>query len=504
MNNYRNVYEDIAIRTDGNIYIGFVGPARTGKSTIIQKIMNIFIIPNIENDLARARAIDELPQSSGGKTIMTTEPKFIPNEAVEIFLGKNTSDENKTLGENISFKARLIDCVGYVVNNSLGSVENGAPRMVITPWSTEPMPFSQAAEIGTKKVITEHSTIGIVVTTDGTITDIDREDYIDAEDKVINELKELNKPFIVVLNTIDPNSESAKNAKKQIEEKHNISVININCKELEAEDISNIMETVLFEFPLTEISINIPKWVNNLDDKHWLKASIKENILKSVKNISKIKEIKSITEQLEEFENTEKVLIKQINLGEGNATIDIKTLETLFYKIIEETSGFLINGQEEIINFMSELSLIKKKYDKISGALDEVSRKGYGIVSPTIDELTLEEPEIVKQGNKFGVKLKASAPSIHMIRADIETEVSPIVGTEKQSEELVHYLLKEFEVDPKKIWESNIFGKSLHELVNEGLHNKLYKMPEDAQFKLQETLQKIINEGSGGLICIIL
>lgn len=488
-----NIYRDIATRTDGDIYIGVVGPVRTGKSTFIKKFMDLLVIPNINSEYKRERTLDELPQSAAGKMIMTTEPKFIPNEAVQL-----------TLSDNTTFKIRLIDCVGYIVKSASGYIENGLPRMVMTPWSTEPMAFAEAAETGTKKVICDHSTIGIVLTSDGSITDIDRDDYCDPEERVINELKSLNKPFAIVLNTVNPYSERCINLKKELEEKYDSKVIPVNCMELTENDIENIMKTILYEFPLKEIRIKLPGWVEYLDNSHWLKNDfINLLIEKSAENM-KLSDLENFSQGILEYKYAENCVINETNLSEGIVLVNIKTPDNLLYKVISETTGFDIACDMELIKLLGELSIIKQKYDKIDYALQEVNQKGYGIVSPSIDELTLEEPEIVKQGNRFGVKLKASAPSIHMIRADIETEVSPIVGTEKQSEELVHYLLNEFEVDPKKIWESNIFGKSLHELVNEGLHNKLYRMPDDARLKLQETLQKIINEGTGGLICIIL
>ena len=492
MENY-NIYQDIAERTQGDIYIGVVGPVRTGKSTFIKKFMDLLVIPNIENSYRKERAKDELPQSACGRTIMTTEPKFIPNEAVEI-----------TVGDNATFKVRMIDCVGYIVNGALGHIENNTPRMVHTPWFEEEIPFYQAAEIGTKKVITEHSTIGLLVTTDGSITEIPREDYVEAEARVVNELKEINKPFIILLNSVNPSAAETQKLRDELESKYSVPVIAVNCAQLKTEDINAIVEKVLYEFPLKEIGINIPKWVDALENGHWLKTDMYEAIRDSLKNVRKIREAKAAIGSLSQYDFIEKVYLEKINLGNGTVLIDMTTPESLFYKVLGETSGFDIDGEEKLITLMKELAEIKKKYDKVAFALHEVNTKGYGIVSPTIDELTLEEPEMVRQGNKFGVRLRASAPSIHMIRADIETEVSPIVGTEKQSEALVNYLLKDFEEDPKKIWESNIFGKSLHELVNDGLHNKLSRMPEDAQVKLQETLQKIINEGSGGLICIIL
>ncbi len=488
-----NIYTDIAKRSDGTIMIGVVGPVRTGKSTFIKRFMDLLVIPNIQNVYSRDRAKDELPQSGGGKTIMTTEPKFIPNEAVEI-----------TLSGNAKMNVRMIDCVGYIVNSATGHFENDMPRMVKTPWSDEEMPFSTAAEIGTGKVIKDHSTIGFVVTCDGSITDIPREDYIEAEDRVIRELKEINKPFVVLLNSTNPYSENALKIKEEIENKHSVSVVNVNCAELDASDINNIIEKVLFEFPINEISINLPPWVDVLDSSHPIKKSVYDNLLLNIDKVKKISDAPIVTEAIGSDENISDAKISDINLGDGKVICDICIDDDLFYKVLGESSGFEIKGKETLMSLITSLSEIKKEYDKIEGALREVREVGYGIVAPTIDELTLEEPEIVRQGTRYGVRLKASAPSIHMIRADIETEVSPIVGTEKQSEELVHFLLNEFDEDPTSIWETNIFGKSLHSLVNEGLINKLSKMPDDARFKLKETLGKIINEGSGGLICIIL
>ena len=488
-----NIYSDIEKRSGGDVYIGVVGPVRTGKSTFIKKFMDNLVIPNIPNAYKRERAKDELPQSSGGRTIMTTEPKFIPNEAVKI-----------NLSDNASLNVRMIDCVGYIVDSALGHIEEDLPRMVKTPWSDEEIPFAQAAEIGTKKVICEHSNIGIVVTTDGSVTDIPRNDYIEAESRAINELKQINKPFVVLLNCADPQSESAVKVKNYIESTHKVSVVNVNCAKLDTDDINSIIEKVLFEFPLKEISIDVPDWVEVLENDHKLKKTVYDSILSSIKSIRKISDYKTVVETLNNCENIDTAQVDKISLGEGTVHIEVTTNEKLFYEILGEKSGFEITGKDTLIKLMSELAGIKKEYEKFEYAIKQVKDTGYGIVAPTVEELELQEPEIVKQGGHFGVKLKASAPSIHMIRADIETVVSPIVGTEKQSEELMHDLLNEFEENPTKIWESNIFGKSLHELVNDGLHNKLYKMSPDARYKLQETLQKIINEGSGGLICIIL
>ena len=488
-----NIYQQIAERTQGDIYIGVVGPVRTGKSTFIKRFMDLLVIPNIENVYSRERAKDELPQSSTGRTIMTTEPKFVPNEAIEI-----------TLDDTIKLKVRLVDCVGYLVKGALGYFENNAPRMVSTPWFDYQIPFEQAAELGTRKVINDHSTIGLVITTDGSITDIAREDYIEAERRVINELKDINKPFVILVNSIHPEDNGTQMLKGELEEKYSVPVMCVNCAQMRSEDISGIMERILYEFPVCEIGINIPKWVEALDEDHWLKVDMLKAIRDSFKGVYNIREAGNSINNFSNYDFIENAKINEINAGSGNIQMGINAANGLFYKVLSDETGLEIEGEHNLIGLMKNLAVTKKEYERVEFALHEVKVKGYGVVTPQMDEMTLDEPEIIKQGNRFGVKLRASAPSIHMIRADIETEIAPLVGTEKQSEELVNYLLKEFENEPGKIWQSNIFGKSLHELVSEGLHNKLNRMPEDAQLKLQETLQRIINEGSGGLICIIL
>lgn len=455
--------------------------------------MDLVVLPNIQNTHKRERGRDELPQSAAGRTIMTTEPKFVPNEAVEI-----------TIGDNLKLKTRLVDCVGYLVNNALGYMENEVPRMVKTPWSDEEMPFEVAAEIGTKKVITEHSTIGILVTTDGSITEIPREDYVEAEERVVKELKELNKPFVIVLNTNNPYSDYTKELSRTLEDKYQVAVIPTDCTNLNMEDVNDIFGKILYEFPVERINLNFPGWVDGLDDEHPLKQELYTNIKEAFKNTNAVKNINVGIERINSTEIVKQTTIKEINLGNGSVSLEITLQEELFYQVLTEITGVDVQNEADLFSTISNLASVKKEYDKVAIALEEVKQKGYGIVTPTMEELILDEPEMVKQGSRFGVRLRAKAPSIHMIRADIETEVSPIVGSEKQSEELVNYLLSEFENDPIKIWESNIFGKNLHELVNEGLQNKLSRMPEDAQEKLQETLERIINEGSGGLICIIL
>ena len=487
------LYQDIANRTDGDIYIGVVGPVRTGKSTFIKNFMDLLVIPNIDNSYKRERAMDELPQSASGRTIMTTEPKFVPNEAVQI-----------TLDGNIKFKARLVDCVGYLVNNAIGYLEDDIPRMVKTPWSDEEMPFGEAAEIGTKKVIQDHSTIGILVTTDGSFSGISRDDYVLAEERVVKELKEINKPFVIVLNTVAPYSDYSKDLASSLEEKYDCPVIPTDCSNLSLYDINEIFSKVLYEFPIERINISYPKWVDGLDNSHWLKQELNNEIKNTFNGVKIIKQANFAVDNLQNTDIISSTTINEINLGNGNITITISLKDDLFYKVLTEISGETINNEFDLFSAFYSFAKIKGEYDRIAPALEEVKAKGYGIITPSMDELILDEPEIVKQGSKFGIKLRAKAPSIHMIMTNVETEVSPIVGSEKQSEELVKYLLEEFESDPKKIWESNIFGKNLHELVNEGLQNKLERMPEDAQIKLQETLERIVNEGGGGLICIIL
>lgn len=487
------IYNDIAARTGGDIYIGIVGPVRTGKSTFIKQFMNSLVIPNISEEFSRERANDELPQSSSGRTIMTTEPKFIPENAVRI-----------SLGEASGFNVRLIDCVGYIVPSALGYIENDQPRMVMTPWYDEPIPFNMAAEIGTRKVITEHSTIGLVVTTDGSISDIPREEYEEAEARVIEELKEINKPFAVILNCMYPQSEQAQELRDKLSQKYGVPVIAVNCLEISEDDISSIISEVLYEFPVKEIAIKYPCWINTLPLEHWLRSDILSVIKESVNSVSLIRDVYDFEKLSDISQHINGSEISAIDFGTGKVNLSLNVSRELFYKIINELTSMEIDDDSKLLTNLISLSKAQKDYQKIKNALEEVEATGYGIVMPGIEELKLEEPEIMKQGGRYGVKLRASAPSIHMMKADITTEISPIVGTEKQSEDLVMCLLSEFDEDPLKIWDSNIFGKSLHELVNEGLHTKLARMPNDARQRLQETLERVINEGCSGLICIIL
>ncbi len=488
-----NIYRDISERTNGDIYLGVVGPVRTGKSTFIKRFMEAIVIPNIENEHSKTRAQDELPQSGDGKMITTTEPKFIPNEAVQV-----------KIGGDFDVQVRMIDCVGYIVPEAEGHMYESAPRMVKTPWFDEEIPFMKAAEIGTKKVIDEHSTIGIVVTTDGSITDIARNSYIDAEERVISELKKIGKPFVIVYNTKRPYDAQVLEETSRLSREYDAPVMPMDIAQMKVDDINALLEKVLYEFPLNEIQFSLPKWAEVLDNSHWLKKQWVDAIKEYIYPLDNIRQLKEALEKFKELDFVKNIYLERIQLGEGVVKVDVNTTDDLFYRILSETTGMTISGDHELMALIKELADTKREYDKVAYALNEVKEKGYGVVAPVFEELELEEPEIVKQGSRFGVKLKASAPSYHIIRADIQTEVSPIVGTEKQSEELIGYLLSEFETDTSKIWESNIFGKSLHELVNEGLQNKLYRMPEDAQSKLQETLEKIINEGNGGLICILL
>ncbi len=489
----RNIYKDIAVRTNGDIYIGIVGPVRTGKSTFIKQFMEKIVLPNIEGEFQKERANDELPQSSAGRTIMTTEPKFIPENAVTV-----------RVDDAARFNVRLIDCVGYIVPSSLGYIEGDQPRMVMTPWYENPIPFNMAAEIGTKKVINEHSTIGLVVTTDGSISDIPREEYAEAEERVISELKEINKPFVVILNCMYPNSAEAENTARELSSKYGAPVIPLSCLELTDDDIKKILAKILYEFPTKAIGISFPKWINSLPVTHWLRSEITEDIRQAAEGIRHIRDVDSFAERIKDSKYINKAEIKDIDLSTGETSIDLNIDKALFYKILAELTGINIDSETELLDTFASLADIKKKYMRFKDALAEVEATGYGIVMPSIDELSLEEPEIMRQGGRYGVRLRASAPSIHMMKANIATEVSPIVGSEKQSEDLIMYLLSEFEENPVKIWDSNIFGKSLHELVNEGLHAKLAHMPIDARIRLQETLERVINEGCNGLVCIIL
>ena len=488
-----SIYHDIATRTGGDIYIGVVGPVRTGKSTFIRKFMENAVIPNITDSYDRTRTVDELPQAGSGKTVMTTEPKFIPDEAVSI-----------TLGDRTRMRVKMIDCVGYTVPEALGDTEDGQARMVHTPWSEEPVPFRDAAEIGTRRVIREHATIGILVTTDGSIGDIPRESYCEAEERVAEELARENRPYAIILNSANPSRPETTALAYELETKYNAPVALINCLNLDMEDIGNIMELILQEFPITEIAVDLPRWMKALPKEHWLRRSYTETLGHICDEISKMGQITHAFTETHQNEYIKEWKVNVLNLANGSAEVSLVPADGLYYRVMSELTGFSIADEADLISLMRELAETKRAYDKVSGALRDVYTSGYGIVMPDLSELKLGEPEIIKQSGNYGVKLRASAQSVHMIRANIETEINPIVGSEQQSEELIRYMLNEFESDPQKIWESNMFGKTLYELMNEGLHTKLAHMPDESRQKLSETLERIINEGSGGLICIIL
>ncbi|MBR2024841.1 MAG: stage IV sporulation protein A [Clostridia bacterium] len=487
-----NIYEDIAKRTNGEIYLGVVGPVRSGKSTFVKKFMDNVVLPNIESEYDKERAKDETPQSASGKTIMTTEPKFIPDEAVNVSIGSS------------NMKVRLIDCVGYMVEGAIGATENGESRMVMTPWDTEPMEFEKAGEIGTKKVIKDHSTVGVVVTTDGTIGEIDRSAYEKSEERVINELKSINKPFVIVLNSNMPQSKKAQDLAYEIENKYSAPVALVNALELDNQDFEGIMKLLLMQFGINELRFNLPKYFASLDSTHWLKESIISSIKSSIVSASKIDDVNLIAKELSKNENIYKEPEIVSDLGNGTVDVNVTLMPDLYYKVISEFSGIDINDDEDLFTTIKSLSATKKEFDKFAQAIEDVNNGGYGIVLPNVDDMTLEEPEIIKQAGAYGVKLKASAPSIHMIRASIDTEINPIVGTAERSQEMIKYILEEFEDDPKKIWQSNMFGKTLYELVNDGLHAKLEHISQESRVKLSDTLSRVINEGSNGLICIIL
>ena len=492
MDNF-DIYKDIAERTQGDIYVGVVGPVRTGKSTFIKRFMELMVIPNIDNPHKKERAKDELPQSGSGKSIHTTEPKFVPNEAVEIEFEGGTK-----------FKVRMVDCVGYIVKGALGYAEGESPKMVTTPWYDYEIPFEEAAEIGTKKVINEHSTIGLLVTTDGSITGIDREEYLEAEGRVVDELKSINKPFIMVLNSSNAAAPETEVLARELEEKYDVPVQVMDVINMKEEDIANIFQRILREFPVKEINIDMPEWIENLSSKHWVKVSFMKFLKDMCKDIFKVRDINKSLLSFKEVDFLDYAKLDEMNMGEGTARVNIVPKPELFYKILGETCDCEIKGENDLLTLMGEFSRAKVEYDKISEALKDVKEKGYGLVAPQLSEMTLEEPEIVQHGGRYGVKLKASAPSLHFIKADIQTEISPIMGTEKQSEDFYKSILEQFENDKSQIWQSNMFGKSLEVLVKEGLQNKLFKMPDDVQVKIQKTLQRIINEGNGSLICIIL
>ena len=488
-----NLYADIARRTGGDIYIGVVGPVRTGKSTLIKRIMEELVIPNIEDLYQRERARDELPQSGSGRTIMTAEPKFVPEEAVEI-----TPDGTARLS------VRLIDSVGYLVDGAIGATENGQPRMVTTPWADTELPMEEAAELGTRKVMEEHSTVGLVVTTDGSITDIPRADYREAEARAIRDMQATGKPFLVVVNSAAPNGGQAQALRCELEETYGVHAVTADCQSLHEAELGELLRALLYTFPMREVRVFLPAWVRALELEHPLKAALYSALRENAAGIACLADAEPALRRACELEQVCGCRIADVDLGSGTVTCELEFREGLFYQILSERTGFSVENDGQLLRLLTELAAMKREYDKISAALDEVRATGYGIVMPGIDELTLEEPEIVRQGGQYGVRLSASAPSLHIMRANIHTELSPTVGSEQQGEELIKSLLADFETDPGKLWSTNIFGKSLNELVSEGVQAKLLHMPQEARSRLQQTLERIINEGCDGLICILL
>ena len=488
-----SIYQDMAQRTGGSVYIGVVGPVRTGKSTFVKRFMETLVLPHIDNAYRRDRAQDELPQSGSGRTIMTAEPKFVPEEAVQI-----------RLEEGAAFSVRLVDCVGYMVDSAVGQFEDLAPRMVMTPWFDHEIPMTEAAEIGTRKVITDHATVGVVVTTDGTVTDIPREDYREAEERVIRELQEIGKPFLVLMNSAQPESARAAAAAEEIREKYGVGCRCVNCLALTEEDINGIIRELLYQFPLQELDVFLPPWVDALPGEHPIRSGLYQEISQAASQLTRISDLQPCMALLAQGENVESASSSDIDLGSGVAQVEIRLPRRMFFETLSQQSGLQVGDDGDLMQLIGELAEAKREYDKVAPALKAARETGYGIVMPGVEELNLEDPEIVRQGGRYGVRMRASAPSIHLIRADIETTVSPIVGNEKQSEDMVNYLLQEFEGDTGKLWQSNIFGRSFHEIVGEDLQAKLKRMLADAQAKLRQALERIINEGGGGLICIIL
>jgi stage IV sporulation protein A len=488
-----DLYQDIAMRTQGDIYIGVVGPVRTGKSMFIRRFMEQLVLPAMDDGYAKDRIIDELPQSGAGKSIMTSQPNFVPSEAVQV-----------ALAPEAVVSIRLVDCVGYLVQDAVGDIENDAPRMVKTPWTESEIPFEQAAEMGTRKVIDEHATIGVVVTTDGSITDIARSSYIGAEERVVDELKAMGKPFVIVLNTTMPANADTQKLRDALGEKYGAPVVAIDVANMGDEDILGIFENVLMEFPIRAINIDLPEWVQALPADHWLPNSLFQALGEALPNMHSMRDHALLPQAFSGYENADAMTIEALRLGEGVVDVRLPVHRELFYTVLGEACNFPIENDYQLVSMMKDLISAKREYDRLKDALESVNQTGYGLVRPDTDELLLEEPEIVRHGSRYGVRLRASAPSLHIMRVDIQTEVSPMMGSEKQSEELWQYLMDEFDNNPGAIWSTNVFGKSLHDLVQEGLNNKLARMPEEARLKIQKTLQRIVNEGSGGLICILL
>ncbi len=485
-----NIYEHIATRTGGNIYIGVSGPVRTGKSTLIKRIMEELVIPGIADPYQRERARDELPQSGSGKTIMTSEPKFVPEEAVEI------SPDGTT-----RLRVRMIDSVGYMVDGAVGAMEDGAPRMVTTPWFDYEIPMTEAAELGTKKVMEEHCSIGLVVTTDGTITDIPRGDYENAEAKAIRDMQATGKPFLVIINSRYPQGDAAIDLQEKLLQEHGVHALIADCQALDSEGIRILLQQLLYAFPLGQLKLYLPHWVDALEENHPVKSTLYAGLLECANRIYTLDQAQQELVGLEALENVQNVMVRSVDLGSGSVECVITMPETLFYEILSSKAGMTIENDAQLLSLLTELAATKKEYEKVADALSSVRATGYGVVMPTAEEMSLQAPEILRKGGAYGVKLKAGAPSIHMIRVDIDTEISPMVGNEKQSVDLISYLGGE---DPEKLWQSNIFGKSVYELIQEGLSAKLLQLPEEVRGKFRVTLQRIVNEGAQGLVCLIL
>lgn len=485
-----HLYKDIQARTKGEIYIGVVGPVRTGKSTFIKRFMDLLVLPHIEDEHTRIQTRDELPQSASGKTIMTTEPKFIPKEAARI-----------ELEEGITANIRLIDCVGYMVEGAVGHIENEAERQVKTPWFEHEIPFTKAATIGTQKVIREHSTIGIVITTDGSIGELQRENYIEAEKNTIRELQRIGKPFVVLVNSKKPYGEGAKDVKEQLEKQYGVTALTVNCEQLRQEDIHQIMQSILFEFPIAEVQFYIPKWVEMLPMEHRIKQDLLLHVKEILNTFSQIKDVKKEWKETSDY--IEEIRIEEVKMDSGSVKVRIQIGESFYYEVLSEVTGECITSEYDLVGTMKELSMLRKEYEGVKDAMDSVRLKGYGVVSPRRNEIKLDDPIIIKQGNKFGVKIHSEAPSVHLIKANIETDIAPIVGSQQQAEDLLKYIRETKETD-EGMWKVNIFGKSIEELVTEGMKNKMMMINDESQVKLQDTMQKIVNDSNGGLVCIII
>lgn len=487
-----NVYEDISARTGGEFYIGVVGPVRTGKSTFIKRFMELLVLPGMEDVHSKEQAIDELPQSSNGKTITTTEPKFIPREAAEI-----------KLTDGVSIKARMIDCVGYMVRGAVGHMEDNKERLVKTPWYDYEIPFTQAAETGTRKVITDHSTIGIVVTTDGSFGELPRENYLEAEEQTILELKQLGKPFVILLNCLKPYSDDTKKLATSLTEKYAVKTLAINCEQLKKEDIYCILEGVLEEFPVTQVDFQIPKWLEILPKNHWMKTKTIEMAKKILEQVTWMKDTEKIVlESLPEF--IRELRLAQRNLSDGKIRLEVVTDPSYYYQVISDYAGMNVEGEYELFKTFVDLARKKQEFEIIEKAMEDVKYKGYGVVTPLRQEIQLDEPKVIRHSGKYGVRMKALAPSIHLIKSEIETEIAPIVGSEQQANDLIAYIKASGSDNRENVWEANIFGKSVEQIVDEGIHAKINQMTEQCQQKLQDTLKKIINDSNGGVICIII